>query len=76
VFELTTSKEKEAEVTASVEVVFQTETPDGIKIRAVIGDGGLPQGAVPVDDPTLEEAYLAFMAARGRAAAAQEEVVP
>lgn len=74
VFELNVSKEREAEITASVEVVFQTETPDGIRIRAVAGDSGLPQGAVPVDDPSLEEAYLAFMAARGRAAAAQKDV--
>jgi ABC-2 type transport system ATP-binding protein len=74
VFELTVSKDREAEATASVEVVFQTETRDGIRIRAVIGDSGLPQGAVPVDNPTLEEAYLAFMATRGRVKAAQEEV--
>jgi ABC-type multidrug transport system ATPase subunit len=75
VFELTVAKGKEAEATASVEVVFQNETRDGVKVRAVSGGSGLPEGAVPVDDPTLEEAYLAFMAARGRVAAAQEEEV-
>ena len=56
------------------EIVSQVETGAGILIRAVSKDGGLPEGAKPVEDPTLEEAYLAFMAARGRADAAQEEV--
>ena len=42
----------------------------GIKIRAVAAEGSLPDGAQIVETPTLEEAYLAFMAARGRADAA------
>jgi ABC-type multidrug transport system ATPase subunit len=53
-----------------VEVVSRTKDGVGIKIRGVAADGRLPQGASPVESPTLEEAYLAFMAARGRAEAA------
>ena len=34
--------------------------------------GRSPEGARPVDDPTLEKAYLAFMAEHGRVEAAQE----
>ena len=41
--------------------------------RAVSRDGGLPEGAEKIADPTLEEAYLAFMAARGRADVALAE---
>jgi hypothetical protein len=41
-------------------------------VRAVSGDGRTPAGAEVAGDPTLEEAYLAFMAARGRADAALE----
>jgi ABC-2 type transport system ATP-binding protein len=74
VFQMTVPREREAEVAAEVEVVSRTVTGEGIRIRAVTENNGLPEGAVPVDDPTLEEAYLAFMAARGRAEAAQEEV--
>jgi ABC-type multidrug transport system ATPase subunit len=74
VFELTIPREKEADLLAELEIVSRTNTREGIRIRAVNENGGPPEGAIPVDDPTLEEAYLAFMAARGRADAAQEEV--
>ena len=39
-------------------------------VGAVSNDGRLPEGARVVDTPTLEEAYLGFMAARGRVEAA------
>ena len=35
--------------------------------------GGREVARVTIEEPTLEEAYLAFMAARGRAEAALEE---
>ena len=54
---------------AGAEIVSRTRDGDGTRIRAVSSDGSLPEGARPVDDPTLEEGYLAFMAARGRAEA-------
>ncbi len=52
------------------EVVSRSRDAEGVKIRAVSADGKLPDGAAPTSDVTLEEAYLAFMAARGRAEAA------
>ena len=54
---------------AGAEIVSRTREGDGTQIRAVSSDGSLPEGARPVDEPTLEEGYLAFMAARGRAEA-------
>jgi ABC-type multidrug transport system ATPase subunit len=54
-----------------IEVVSETRNAAGTtRVRAVAGDGALPAGATAVAAPTLEEGYLAFMASRGRAAAA------
>jgi ABC-type multidrug transport system ATPase subunit len=58
---------------AEYEVVSRTRENGTTKIRAVSGDGRLPEGALPAENPTLEEGYLAFMAARGRAEAALAE---
>lgn len=53
------------------EVVARTRDAEGnIKIRAVATEGEPPTGARIVQEPTLEEAYLGFMASRGRADAA------
>jgi ABC-type multidrug transport system ATPase subunit len=70
VFELTVSGIAEADLGAEVEVVSRSTDGDGTRLRCVTGSGALPQGASPVETPTLEEAYLAFMMARGRADAA------
>ena len=74
VFEMTVSPGGEAPNSATMEIVSHVESSAGTLVRAVCDGGGLPEGARPVEDPTLEEAYLAFMAARGRADAAQVEV--
>ena len=60
---------------AGAEIVSRTRDGEGTRIRAVSSDGSLPEGGRPVEHPTLEEGYLAFMAARGRAEAvvAEEE---
>ena len=73
VWEITVPASAEGELPATVEIVSRVSDGSNIRIRAVCGDGSPGPGAVPVDDPTLEEAYLAFMAARGRATAALEE---
>lgn len=53
------------------EVVASFRGDDGdLMMRAVSTSGTLPDGATLIDNPTLEEAYLAFMASRGRADAA------
>ncbi|MBP7147431.1 MAG: ATP-binding cassette domain-containing protein [Acidobacteria bacterium] len=52
------------------EIVSRATEGVGVRMRAVAAGAALPPGAEPVADPTLEEAYLSFMAARGRAGVA------
>ena len=70
VFELNATGADEETLMASYEIVSRTRDTEGTKVRAVSGDGNMPPGARVAEAPTLEEAYLAFMAARGRAEAA------
>jgi len=72
VFEVQFPAGVEPRLEGGVEVVSRSRDGDGSRLRAVSSDGQLPEGATPVDEPTLEEAYLAFMAERGRAEAALE----
>lgn len=65
VFEVKVTRREEMEITTALEVVSREEDGDGVKIRAVSGSRKLPSGATPVEDPNIEEAYLAFMAVRG-----------
>lgn len=55
-----------------IEIVSRQLTGDTIALRGVTAKKTLPPGATAVEQPTLEEAYLAFMAARGRAQAARD----
>jgi ABC-type multidrug transport system ATPase subunit len=57
---------------AEVEIVSRSGEGDASRVRAVAASTALPAGAAPVDDPTLEEAYLAFMMSKGRTEAALE----
>jgi ABC-type multidrug transport system ATPase subunit len=72
-FEITVGVGQEDSLGEGVEIVSRTMEGVGINIRGVSPGGTIPPGANPVDAPTLEEAYLAFMAARGRADAALAE---
>ena len=72
VFELTASAEQAAQVESDYEIVSRTANADGVALRGVTANG-LPEGAVAVESPTLEEAYLTFMAARGRSDAARQD---
>jgi len=65
VFQLSMPREKELELTESLEIVSRDETGREVTIRAVSSKENLPAGSQPVSDPTLEEAYLAFMASEG-----------
>jgi ABC-type multidrug transport system ATPase subunit len=56
----------EEKVSGSLEVVSRSVKNGAITLRGVIKDGQVPAGARMVEDITLEEAYLAFMAGRGR----------
>jgi ABC-type multidrug transport system ATPase subunit len=75
VIEISVPLTDEASLPADLEVVSRSVSSDRVTVRGVIGDGKPPVGATQVTDPTLEEGYLAFMAARGRAQAAVAEVV-
>ena len=65
---------EEATLPADLEIVSRNVSSDRVTVRGVVGDGKAPAGAATVADPTLEEGYLAFMAARGRADVAVVEV--
>lgn len=65
VFKLSMPREKEPELTESLEIVSREEIRNEVTIRAVSKDGKLPIGAQQVSNPTLEEAYLAFMSSGG-----------
>jgi hypothetical protein len=54
------------------EVVSRVPEGVGVRVRVVSAQGSSLPHAEPVAEPTLEEAYLAFMAARGRAAVVSE----
>jgi len=67
VFEITVDAAGDARVESGYEIVSRVRDGETTRIRAVSRDGGMPEGAEVIADPTLEEAYLAFMASRGRA---------
>ncbi|HKQ60916.1 MAG TPA: ATP-binding cassette domain-containing protein [Candidatus Polarisedimenticolaceae bacterium] len=73
VFELNVPMGTEPQLRPGQEIVSRTRTAVGTKVRAVAADGAFPPGAQPAEQATLEEGYLAFMAARGRAEAAVVE---
>jgi len=73
VFEMQLPAGSSEQALAEYEVVSRTREDGATKVRAVSGDGRLPEGARQAENPTLEEGYLVFMAARGRAEAALAE---
>ncbi len=72
VFEVTTDAAGLERMETAFEIVSRTPAGNGVALRAVTTDA-FPEGAEPVELPTLEEAYLAFMAARGRSEAARQD---
>jgi ABC-2 type transport system ATP-binding protein len=66
VFEITIPRQDEEQVTANLEMVSREDRENKVAIRAVSSDRNLPPGARPIENPNLEEAYLAFMAVRGK----------
>jgi ABC-type multidrug transport system ATPase subunit len=66
VFELLVAPQAESRLPPGIEIVSRTREEGAMRLRAVSASAALPAGARPVAAPTLEEAYLAFMAERGR----------
>ncbi|MFP6796875.1 MAG: ABC transporter ATP-binding protein [Pseudomonadales bacterium] len=73
VFELITSVEMADKTEQNHEVVSRISAGDQVTLRAIASEDGMPPGATPVDETTLEESYIAFMSARGRATVARQE---
>jgi len=69
VHELTIEGTREAELSPDLEIVSRSVHGTEVKLRLVCAEEEAPSGAVPGTNATLEEGYLAFMAARGRTAA-------
>ena len=72
VFEIEVSTSAADQLEANYEIVSRSATPQGVTLRGVSANG-LPDGAAAVESPNLEEAYLAFMAGRGRTEAARQD---
>ena len=72
VFELETSADAAARVESDYEIVSRSGSGGNVLLRGVAAND-LPEGAQAAQTPTLEEAYLAFMAARGRSDAARQD---
>jgi ABC-type multidrug transport system ATPase subunit len=72
VFEVTVPRAEADEIEAHYEIVSSSVTGDQVTLRGVSADGVLPPSATVAAEPNLEEGYLAFMAARGRTAAARQ----
>ena len=72
VFAITTDAAGVERMETTYEIVSRTPSDGGVALRAVTRDT-IPEGGAPVESPTLEEAYLAFMAARGRSEAARQD---
>lgn len=55
------------------DIVSSNVAEGRITLRGVSADDRLPPAATAVAEPTLEESYMAFMAARGRTSAARQD---
>ena len=67
VFETTVSQEAAMEIENQYEIVSRETNPDSVTLRLVLDRTTQPpQGATPVDAPSMEEAYLAFMGSIGK----------
>ena len=73
VFKMSMPRSDELELTETFEVISREDTDKMVTIRAVSRDGRLPEGAEPIKDPSLEEAYVAFMVVEGKKHSASEK---
>jgi ABC-2 type transport system ATP-binding protein len=73
VFEMTLAEGDNSIPEGDFEVVSQEQRLKRTVIRAVSKNGKIPESTTPVDNPTLEEAYLAFMATRSKKTGYSEE---
>ena len=73
VVEVEVDQAGERNVLENIEVVARSAHGGRVHFRGVLQPGASLASSTPVDDPTLEEAYLAFMVGRGRAMTVEGE---
>ena len=73
VFEVTAELAGAEAIESRHEIVSSSVSDGRVTLRGVAGGQPLPAAATPVAEPTLEESYIAFMAARGRTEAARQQ---
>ena len=73
VFEVTAALADAETIESRHEIVSSSVSDGRVTLRGVTGGEPLPAAATPVAEPTLEESYIAFMAARGRTEAARQQ---
>jgi len=72
VFQLAVNEASLDDIESRYDIVSTTVASSIITLRGITGDNELPENAELVTEPSLEEAYMAFMAARGRSSAARQ----
>ena len=72
VFQVTVDEIDLEAIENNYDIVSTSVVLGRITLRGVVGDKGLPANAEVVKEPSLEESYMAFMAARGRSIAASQ----
>ena len=73
VFEITTSSAEAEALESRHEVVSRSIANGKVTLRCVSEGRERPPSATVVEEPTLEESYMAFMAERGRTTAARQD---
>ncbi len=73
VFEVVVSATEAEAVELRYEIVSRSGSAAQTTLRGVAEGDDLPEGATAVSEPTLEESYIAFMAARGRIEAVRQD---
>jgi ABC-type multidrug transport system ATPase subunit len=72
-FDVTVPMADAAAIESRHEIVSSSVADGRVTLRGVTADGHVPPSATTVAEPSLEEGYLAFMAERGRTAAARQD---
>jgi ABC-2 type transport system ATP-binding protein len=72
VFQVAVSEMEFANIESQYDVVSTSVGSGSIVVRGVSHTDQLPDGAEIVQEPSLEESYMAFMAARGRSGVASQ----
>ena len=73
VFEVSVDSMTAERVESEYEIVSRSTTNGLMTLRGVSASDEVPASATMVENPTLEESYIAFMATRGRSAVARQD---